>query len=213
MSALVVAIDGPAGSGKSTVARMVAERLGVPHVDSGAFYRAATLAVLRAGVDPSSDDAVDVVARAAISRDGDRTVLDGEDVEEEVRGADVTAHVSAVAAQQRVRNLLLAAQQAGLATRGGVVEGRDAGTRIAPDADLKVWLDADVDERARRRAQQAGQPDAVDHHAGDLSRRDAADARQMARDPDAVVLDTTGMPLEEVVATVVGLARAALAAG
>lgn len=211
--AVVVAIDGPAGSGKSTVARMVAERLDVPHVDSGAFYRAATLAVLRAGVDPGSAAAADVVAAAAISRDGDRTVLDGEDVEEEVRGPEVTAHVSAVAAQQPVRDLLLAAQQAGLAADGGVVEGRDAATRIAPHAHLKVWLDADVGERARRRALQAGEPDAVAHHAADLARRDAADARQMARDPDAVVLDTTGMALDEVVATVVGLARAALAAG
>ena len=204
--AVVVAIDGPAGSGKSTVARAVADRLGVPHVDTGAYYRAATLAVLRAGVDPADTDAVPpVVAAARIDRRDGRTLLDGQDVEEEVRGAEVTAHVSAVAAQPAVREALLAAQQAGLARDGGVVEGRDAATRVAPDATCKVWLDADVDERGRRRALQAGEAHLVGDHIADLQRRDAADAAQMARDPDAVVVDTTGMSLEDVVATVADL--------
>lgn len=205
---VVVAIDGPAGSGKSTVARLVAEALDLPHVDTGAYYRAATLAVLRAGVDPGDADAVPaLVRRLRIERVAGRTHLDGEDVEDAVRGAEVTTHVSAVAAQQPVRDALLAAQQTGIARDGGVVEGRDAGTRVAPDATLRVWLDADVAERAIRRAAQAGEPDRVAHHTAELTRRDAADARQMARHPDARVVDTTGLTLRQVVATVVDLAR------
>jgi cytidylate kinase len=204
---LVVAIDGPAGSGKSTVARAVADRLGLPHVDTGAVYRAATLAVLRAGVDPADPVAVPrVVAAARIDRRGDRTTLQGEDVEALIRGAEVTAAVSAVSAQQPVRDALLRTQRAGLARDGGVVEGRDAATRVAPDATVKVWLDAAVAERARRRAAQAGEPDRLAFHEADLARRDAADARQMVRHPDAVVVDTTGMSLDEVVDTVAGLA-------
>ncbi|CAN5286920.1 (d)CMP kinase [soil metagenome] len=207
---VVLAIDGPAGSGKSTVALRVAEALGVPHVDTGAYYRAATLAVLRAGIDPADGPAVLEAVRAAqIERVGGRTLLDGSDVEREIRGRAVTDHVSAVAGQQPVRDALLAAQQSGIARDGGVIEGRDAATRVAPDATLKVWLDADVAERARRRARQAGEPDRLAHHEADLQRRDAADARQMARHPDAVVVDTTGLALAEVVATVVRLARAA----
>ncbi|HUG87006.1 MAG TPA: (d)CMP kinase [Euzebya sp.] len=207
---LVVAIDGPAGSGKSAVSRAVAHRLGIPHVDTGAYYRAATLAVLRAGIDPADTTKVpEVVAGAVIDRVAGRTILDGEDVEEQVRGDEVTRHVSAVAAQLWVRDALLAAQQAGLARDGGVIEGRDASTRVAPDATVKVWLDADVVERARRRARQAGEPGRVAFHRVDLVRRDAADAGQMARHPEAVVVDTTGMSQEEVVATVVDLARSA----
>ncbi|WP_370324976.1 (d)CMP kinase [Euzebya sp.] len=205
---LVVAIDGPAGSGKSTVAQAVARALGLPHVDTGAYYRAATLAVLRAGVDPTDTEAVPtVVAQARIDRVAGRTDLDGEDVEAEIRGPAVTAHVSAVAAQAAVRTHLLAAQREGVARDGGVIEGRDAATAVAPWAQVKVWLDAEVEERARRRAAQAGEPDRVAHHVADLVRRDAADAAQMARSPDAVVVDTTHMSLEDVVASVVAQVR------
>lgn len=204
--ATVVAIDGPAGSGKSTVAQAVADRLNLPHVDTGAYYRAATLAVLRAGVDPVDPVAVpDVVRTAHIDRVSGRTLLDGEDVEDEIRGPAVTRHVSAVSAQPAVRGLLLDAQRAGLVRDGGVIEGRDAATTVAPWAQVKVWLDAEVAERAGRRAAQAGEPDRLAHHVEDLVRRDAADARQMARAPDAVVVDTTGMSLDAVVGTVVDL--------
>ena len=207
---IVVAIDGPAGSGKSTVADALATALGVPHVDSGAYYRAATLAVLRAEVDPTDVDAVTaVVGRVVIDRVDGRTLLDGEDVEDDIRGATVTANVSAVAAHPAVRDMLLVAQRSGIARDGGVVDGRDAATRIVPDADLKVWLDADVEERGRRRALQAGEPERLDHHIADLHRRDAADATQMVRADDAVVVNTTGLSLDHVVATVADLARTA----
>ncbi len=211
---LVVALDGPAGSGKSTVAAAVARRLSLPHVDTGAFYRAATLAVMRAGLLPSDGGAsadrveqiVTVVRALDMVRVEGRMQLDDEDVEEEIRGQAVTAAVSAVARLQPVRDALLSVQQDGLARRGGVIEGRDAATRVAPDAQVKVWLNADVQERARRRAEQAGQPERLDFHVADLRRRDAADARQMVRHPDAVVVDTTGLSLQQVVDTVAGLA-------
>lgn len=211
MSGPVVAIDGPAGSGKSSVARVVATELGVPHVDTGAYYRAATLAVIRAGVDPEDQDAVPQVVEAArIDRVDGRTLLGGEDVEDEIRGELVTTNVSSVARQSAVRALLLGAQQEGLRRDGGVVEGRDAATRVAPQADVKVWLDADVTERGRRRAVQAEEPDRVDHHVADVRRRDAADTAQMTRDADAVLVDTTGLSFAQVVATVVDLARRSL---
>ena len=176
----VVAIDGPAGSGKSTVAAALALRLGVPHVDTGAIYRAATLAVLRAGVDVRDEAAcLRVVERASILRADGRTRLDGEDVEALIRGPEVTAAVSAVSEHPAVRAALLGLQRAQVGDAGGVVEGRDAGTVVVPDARLKVWLTANPLERARR--------------------RDAHDAAQMRRAPDAVEIDTTGRGIEDLV--------------
>lgn len=202
----VIAIDGPAGSGKSTVARALAVRLGVPHVDTGAYYRAATLAALRAGVDVDDEAAVLTVVRDLdVRRVDGRTLLAGEDVEDEIRGPDVTAHVSAVARHPAVRAALLDAQRSGLGPGGGVVEGRDAATVVVPDADLKVWLDASAEERGRRRALQLGEPARAAAHAAAIAARDTRDARQMARAPDAVVVDTTGRTVEEVVDLVTAL--------
>lgn len=206
----VVAIDGPAGSGKSTIAGTLAERLGVPHVDTGAFYRAATLAVLRAGVDIRDVTAcLRVVEQARISRVRGRTTLDGEDVEEPIRGPEVTAAVSAVSAHPEVRAALLDLQRTQVGERGGVVEGRDAGTVVVPSADLKVWLTADPMERARRRAAERGEtdPEAVAAQAADLQRRDRHDARQMVRAADAVEIDTTGRGIDELVEELVTLVQ------
>ena len=203
----VVAIDGPAGSGKSTIALALAQRLGVAHVDTGAYYRAAALAVLRAGVSPQDAEAVLAVVRSAgITRVGARTMLDGHDVEDEIRGPEVTAVVSAVSGQSEVREHLVTLQRAAVGASGAVVEGRDAGTVIVPRADLKVWLTAAPEERARRRAAQVGTADAqaVAAHAADIERRDALDARQMARADDAVEIDTTGRPVEDIVSDIVG---------
>lgn len=206
----VVAIDGPAGSGKSTIAGTLAERLGVPHVDTGAFYRAATLAVLRAGVDVRDVTAcLRVIEQARIGRVRGRTTLDGEDVEESIRGPEVTAAVSAVSAHPAVRAALLDLQRAQVGERGGVVEGRDAGTVVVPSADLKVWLTADPMERARRRAAERGEtdPEAVAAQAADLERRDRHDARQMVRAADAVAIDTTGRGVDELVEELVTLVQ------
>jgi cytidylate kinase len=212
MRPLVVAIDGPAGSGKSTTAAALAATLGVPHVDTGAYYRAATLAVLRAGVDVRDPAAcAAVVADLRIERVANRTLLAGEDVEEHVRGAAVTAHVSSVSAHPEVRALLLAAQRNGVGERGGVVEGRDAGTVVVPDAPLKVWLTASPQERATRRAAQLGEhdPGAIAVQAAELERRDRADAARMVRAADVVEVDTSGRTVESVVAHLAELARLA----
>lgn len=209
---IVVAIDGPAGSGKSTVSAALARRLGLAHVDTGAYYRAATLAVLRAGVALDDPDAcASVVARASIERRDGRTHLGGEDVEDEIRGPSVTAAVSSVSAHPQVRVQLLETQRAGIGADGGVVEGRDAGTVVVPDAPLKVWLTASPHDRAARRAVQLGEDDqeAIAVHAADLARRDAADAARMVRAADVVEVDTSRRTVDSVVDQLAALARAA----
>jgi cytidylate kinase len=204
----VVAVDGPSGSGKSTVSRQLAIALGARYLDTGAMYRAVTLAVLMAGVDPQDGATVAKVAREATLHSGTdpehpSITLDGVPVDREIRGADVTSAVSAVAAVPAVRALLVSLQREIIADAGRiVVEGRDIGTVVAPDADLKVFLTAAADERARRRsAEQAADLAAT---AADLARRDRLDSTRRI-DPfvqasDAVVLDSTSLGIDEVVA-------------
>ncbi|WP_052667429.1 ribosome biogenesis GTPase Der [Nitriliruptor alkaliphilus] len=204
----VVAIDGPAGSGKSTVAARVAAALDVPHVDTGALYRAAALACLRAGVDLTDGAAcTSVVVNARIDRDdvAGRTYLDGEDVEDEIRGPEATAAVSAVSAHHGVRSALTPAQRRAVAD-GGVVEGRDIGTVVLPDADVKVFLTASVEERARRRGGQVGRDDLETITAELIARDDADGSREVAplvRADDAWELVTDGLEVDEVVDLVV----------
>jgi GTPase len=203
---LVVAIDGPAGSGKSTVAQGSARELGIPHVDTGALYRAATLACLRAGCDLTDGDACAQVIRAAsIVRSGGRTHLDGEDVEEEIRGEAVTAAVSMVSAHPAVRAALLPLQRHAVADAGGVIEGRDIGTVVLPHADLKVFLTASADERARRRGEQIGLDDLALVQQ-QLEARDAFDGGRevspLQQAEDAWALDTTDWEADDVVAMV-----------
>ena len=205
-----LAIDGPAGAGKSTVARAVAEALGWRYVDSGAMYRAIALAVLRAGADPSDADAASAIAEAAdVDLDGARAWLDGEDATERIRAADVTSIVSIVSAHPGVRAALLDRQRELAAARDVVMEGRDIGTAVLPDAEIKVYLTAAVDERARRRALELGLPQdatTLGSMERDLARRDAADASRdaspLARADDAHEVDTTGLTLDEVVARI-----------
>jgi cytidylate kinase len=199
----VVAIDGPGGSGKSTVARAVATRLGLPHLDTGAMYRAVALAALRGGVDPADEAAVAAVARASAIEVGVVVLLDGADVTEAVRSPEVDRVVSAVAAHPPVREELVRRQREWVAARGGgVVEGRDIGTVVLPGADLKVYLTASGAERARRRAAE-GRGAPLHEVASDLARRDRLDATRRASPlavaADAVVIDTTGRPVEDVV--------------
>jgi CMP/dCMP kinase len=203
----VVAVDGPSGSGKSTVSRRLAEALGAAYLDTGAMYRAVTWAVLDAGVDPSDAAAVAAVCarvRLEIGTDpGKQHVrVDGVAVDGPIRGVEVTAAVSAVSAVPAVRAALVARQREIIAAAGRiVVEGRDIGTVVAPDADLKVYLTASVDERARRRSDE-NRVD-VDTTAADLRRRDKLDSTRAAdplrRAPDAVELDTTRLGIDEVV--------------
>lgn len=223
MTTRAVALDGPSGSGKSTVARRVARALGWRYVDTGATYRAATLAVLRAGADLHDAAAVaSVVDGARIAQVGDpdapSTSLDGLDVSAEIRGAAVTAAVSAVSAVPRVRDRLVQLQRDLAGTAGAVVEGRDIAAVVLPDAAVKVYLDASPEERARRRARDADVgvdvPDAVSLEsavAADLARRDALDssraASPLAIAPGAVVLDSSALDVDAVVARVLDLVR------
>ena len=207
---MIIAVDGPGGSGKSTVSRKLADRLGWLHLDTGAFYRAATLAVLRSGGDISNPTAVTsaVRGRTYFQEEG-RMFLDGGDVSAEIRSPEVTAAVSAVSALPEVRRMMVALQRDWVAQRGQdvVVEGRDIGTVVFPESDLKIWLSASADERARRRALQTQR----DHEAvlEELARRDRADSERKASPltpaEDAVHLDTTGMTVNQVVDRIISL--------
>ena len=220
-----VTLDGPSGTGKSSVARGVARRLGAAYLDTGAMYRAATVAVLDAGVDPEDADAVArIVAAARIvvgtEAGSERVEVDGVDVAVRIRGAEVTRSVSAVSAVPAVRRQLVAQQRelAGTA-EAVVVEGRDIGTVVLPDATLKVYLTAAPEVRAQRRAGQLGlrEPAEIDALAADLRRRDEYDSSR-ADSPlrpaaDAVVVDSSELDQQAVVDRVVALAEAALVTG
>ncbi|WIM88871.1 (d)CMP kinase [Candidatus Mycobacterium wuenschmannii] len=208
----VVAVDGPAGTGKSSVSRGLARTLHARYLDTGAMYRIATLAVLRAGVDPADHEAVQAVAASANMSvghdpDEDRSYLDGEDVSSEIRGDAVTGAVSAVSSVPAVRARLVDLQRRLAGGNGGVVvEGRDIGTVVLPDADLKIFLTASAETRARRRNDQnvaAGLPDDYDGVLADVRRRDHLDSTRLVSPlraaDDAVVVDTSEMTESEVV--------------
>lgn len=207
MTGPVIAIDGPAGAGKSTVGRAVADRLGVGYLDTGAMYRAVTFAVLRRGVDPRDEVAVLEVAETVEMTVGEeRVMVDGVDATREIRGREVTSAVSSVAAHPAVRSLLVEAQRSWVTDRGGgVVEGRDIGTVVFPDADLKLFVTASPRVRAERRVAEAGGD--VDEMEASIIERDRLDstraASPLAVDPAAVTLDTSGLSIDEVVAAVV----------
>lgn len=219
---IVIAIDGPAGSGKSSTAHWVAERLGFRHVDSGSLYRAATAARLRAtsarGGDAKKWTEVQVLEAAKRSVRlvaADRAFvpqIDGAPVDEELRGADVTKYVSTVARMQRVRDWVNQQVREAARAHSVVVDGRDIGTAVFPEADLKVFLVADPWERARRRLMQQLQRAPTDKEIAEetdrLVHRDARDAQQSGQAPDAVLLDTTYLTQEEQVDRIVALANA-----
>jgi CMP/dCMP kinase len=199
----VIAIDGPAGSGKSTIARLLAERLGLEYLDTGAMYRGVAFAALRRGVDPEDTEVVARIARDVelqVTTDG--TQVDGIDASIEIRGPEVTRAVSIVAANPAVRAEMVSRQREWARQRdGGVLEGRDIGTVVFPDAELKVYLTAAPDVRAARRSKEVTD---LDYHtvAADLARRDALDQGRDV-DPlrdaeDAIVVDTTDRTIDEV---------------
>ena len=211
----VVALDGPSGTGKSTVARRLARRLGARYLDTGAMYRAATAMVLRSGVHPSDADAVlnvvDAIAVAISTDPDDVTVLVGDtDLTTEIRTAQVTAAVSAVSALPAVRRRLVRQQRELIGAGGIVVEGRDIASVVWPQAELKVYLTASADVRARRRADELGlSAPSVEQVAADLARRDTFDSSRAAsplvRADGARELDTSALDVDGVVEELVRL--------
>ena len=216
---LIIAIDGPAGAGKSTVAQMVAQRLGLAYVDSGATYRAAALKVLESGVALEDEDAVVRVVGSAEIRFVPRllqpqVLLDGKDVTAEIRALEVTRAASRVSQLPAVRQKLIALQRSLLKPPGVVMEGRDIGTVVFPGAPLKIFLKADPEERARRRVEQntqQGRPSSMEKILAEISSRDRRDAERQASPlvaaKDAAIIDATQLSAEEVVKKILELAR------
>jgi cytidylate kinase len=212
----VIAIDGPSGVGKGTVARALATALGCRHVDTGAMYRAVAWRCLQLGADLDDEDAVVAVARAAVlDVVGSRIVIDGTDVSSAIRTPDIDRATTRVARLPRVRAELVRRQRAMADAEPLVMEGRDIGTVVFPDAAVKIYLDASPEERARRRAldpaHTAAKTQDLAHIAEAMQRRDENDrtraASPLAIAPDATVVDTTGMPLAEVVRAVLAVVR------
>jgi cytidylate kinase len=191
----VIAIDGPAGSGKSTVSRALATRLGLDRLDTGAMYRAVAWAALRRHLAPGDRASVAELARTLTFSVGERVEADGSDITDDIRGPEVSGAVSAVAANPGVRAVLVERQRAWVAERGGgVIEGRDIGSVVFPDADVKIYLTASTDERARRRPEEG---------ADALTRRDQLDSTRTVSPlgvaDGARVIDTTGRTVEDIV--------------
>jgi len=218
VSDVVVAIDGPAGTGKSSVSRGLARKLVARYLDTGAMYRMVTLAVLRAGVDPADAAAVEKIAstvQMSMGHDPDTISysLAGEDVSTEIRGDEVTLAVSAVSSVPAVRSQLVDLQRESAAGPGSiVVEGRDIGTVVLPDASVKIFLTASAETRAKRRNDQnvaAGLPDDYDGVLADVRRRDHLDSTRVVSPlraaPDAIVVDTSEMTEAQVIAHLLDL--------
>jgi CMP/dCMP kinase len=207
---MVIAIDGPAGAGKSTVARGIADELGFTYLDSGAMYRCVALAALQGRADLEDGEAIGALAEGLeIDFDGRRVLLDGDDVTNQIREPEISAAASHVSVHPRVREAMVARQRALITAGRYVAEGRDIGTVVSPDSPLKVFLTASDEERARRRATETGEDfEAV------LAAQRQRDTRDTEREygalraaEDAVELDNTGLSIDEVVARVVALAR------
>jgi cytidylate kinase len=220
MKSLIIAIDGPSGAGKGTVARAVASELGYRHIDSGAMYRAVGWRALRDGIPLEDEAAVAALAeRSQIDVSNKHVTVDDVDVTREIRTPEIDRAAAAVARLPRVRTVLVERQRE-MATGGIVMEGRDIGTVVFPDADVKVYLDASPEERARRRANDpahTGVPAAVSDVAALLTQRDELDRTRTASPlyaaPDAVVVDTTGKGVDDVVREVMGVVKLKLGSG
>ena len=221
MTKLIIAIDGPSGAGKGTIARTLAEHLGYRHVDTGAMYRAVGWKAAHDGIPLDNEAAVAELARRAnLVVEGGVVSIDGHDVTRAIRTPEIDRAATAVARLPKVREALVARQRALGADGGVVMEGRDIGTVVFPNADVKIYLDASAEERARRRATDPA-------HSGSQSGQAAVAAAIQARDtadttrsisplsiaPDAVHIDTTGMPIEQVVGRVMALVNSKALAG
>ena len=211
-SKLIIAIDGPAGSGKSTVAKEVAKRLGLIYVDTGAMYRALTFKAVRKKIDPNNAEAlIDLAKKTDICLETDESLrlyvkLDGEDVSEEIRTPFITNNVKYVACIKSVRKAMVNLQRKAAMGKGAVLEGRDIGTVVFPDADIKIYLDATIDERVRRRYKELiiKNPDiTIEEVKKDVAFRDKSDAERsvgpLKKADDAILIDTTRLTIPQVV--------------
>ena len=209
-AAMVIAIDGPAGAGKSTVARAVARALGFPYLDSGAMYRCVALAALERGIDLDDGEGLGEMAWGlSIDFEGDTIHLDGKPVEGRIRSPEVTVASSKVSVHPQVRQAMVKRQRELIAAGNYVAEGRDIGTVVSPDSPLKVFLTASEDERARRRAHETGEP--VERVREAMANRDQRDRGRahgaLTAADDSVELDTTELEIDEVTQRIVELAR------
>ncbi|MNI15080.1 Cytidylate kinase [compost metagenome] len=221
-----IAIDGPAGAGKSTIARLVAGALGFVYVDTGAMYRAVTWKVLQEGLLPEQEAEVIAVAKhmniKLIPRpEGQQVLVDGADVTKQIRATSITDHVSQIASIGEIRLLLVATQKQLAASKGVVMDGRDIGTHVLPDAEIKVFLTASVSERAGRRYKEMQDSDDLSMNLQqleqDIARRDQMDQQReispLVRAHDAILLDSTSMTIPEVVAYILTLCREKVGGG
>jgi CMP/dCMP kinase len=203
----VIAIDGPAGAGKSTVAKLVSEATGLPYLDTGAMYRCVALQSVRSSVDASNEVSVAAIADSIDIRiEGTQCWLNGEDVSLDIRSAEIASIVSVIAAHSPVRTAMRSQQQRWISHHGGgVVEGRDIGTVVFPDAEIKIYLTASPEERASRRVDQSGSP--LEEIARNIAERDRIDSERLDSPlrpaDDAIVVDSTGLKISEVVGVIV----------
>ena len=214
--ALSIALDGPVGAGKSTIADEVARRLGILHLDTGAMYRAVGLSALRRGLDIQDEAAVTAMCRAlritvSCGPGGQRTLVDGEDVTHLLRTEDVSLAASAVARYAGVRQAMVTLQQQLAATTAMLVDGRDIGTNVLPDATVKIYLTASAEERARRRHVQLGGTESYEQVLADLLRRDDQDMHRAVSPlrvaEDAVVVDSTELDFNQTVEEILALVK------
>ncbi len=214
---MIVSIDGPAGSGKSTIARIIAERTGLTYIDTGAMYRALTWKALKNGIDPLEEPTLsDMAFKSNLELSEDKVLIDGIDVTDDIRTLQVTRNVSAVSSLGGVREAMVATQRkmALAAGKGAVIEGRDIGTVVFPDATIKIYLDASVEERARRRQidlKTAGVDLEIQALESEMRKRDEYDSTRnnspLKKPADSFVLDTTDKTIQEVVDEVASLIK------
>ncbi|WP_303970257.1 (d)CMP kinase [Sporosarcina ureae] len=222
-SGMRIAIDGPAAAGKSTIAKLVAKKLGYTYIDTGAMYRAITYKVLQSAIDPRDEEEITkLIAQTEIELQPDgglqKVLLDGIEVTDAIRSHEVTTNVSAIAALTSVRELLVAKQQDLAAQSSVVMDGRDIGTAVLPEAELKIFMTASVEERAERRLleeQQRGMTSDYETLKREISERDQADSERkispLKKAEDAITIDTTGKTIEEVTNRIIEYAEKRLA--